>query len=83
MMGYFNSKHMKVTNKELDNYFTKVDLNGDGKINFEEYDIFVRTVYENEYVPALEREIKRRRLDREGLSPKTPKGYSFTPSKRK
>lgn len=42
--------------------FKKIDLNQDGKISFEDYDFFVRIVYETEYLPALEREINRRKL---------------------
>jgi hypothetical protein len=45
-------------------YFKKIDLNNDNKISFEEYDIFVRMVYETEYIPSLEREFKRRNLSR-------------------
>ena len=69
MMGYFNSKHMRGSKEDLDNYFTKVDLNQDGKVSFDEYDIFVRTVYEAEYLPALQREISRRNLDNDGATP--------------
>ena len=43
--------------------YKKIDLNNDGRISFEEYDIFVRMIYETEYLPALEREIKRRNLN--------------------
>ncbi len=43
-------------------YFKKIDLNNDGRVDFEEYDIFVRMVYETEYLPALEREFKKRNL---------------------
>ena len=41
-------------------YFKKIDLNQDGKINFNDYDVFIRIVYETEYLPALEKEIARR-----------------------
>ncbi len=60
MLGYFNSKHIRPNQQDLDFYFKKMDLNCDGKISFEEYDIFVRLVYESEYLPALEGEIKKR-----------------------
>ena len=63
MRGYFNSKHMKPNQLDIDLTFKKVDLNSDGKISFEEYDIFVRMVYETEYLPAIEREIKRRNIN--------------------
>jgi hypothetical protein len=36
-------------------------LNQDGKISFEDYDIFIRIVYETEYLPALEKELARRK----------------------
>ena len=47
---------------DVDMIYKKIDLNNDGRISFEEYDIFVRMIYETEYLPALEREIKRRNL---------------------
>ena len=43
-----------------------MDVNSDGKISFEEFDIFVRMVYETEYLPALEREIKKRNISKHG-----------------
>ena len=60
--GYFNSKHIKPTMSDYEECFKKIDLNQDGKISFEDYDFFVRIVYETEYLPALEREINRRKL---------------------
>jgi hypothetical protein len=62
MMGYFNSKHIKPMSHDFELYFKKIDLNGDDKISFDEYDIFVRMVYETEYLPALEKELIRRNL---------------------
>ena len=59
--GYFNSKHIKATQDLYDDYFKKIDLNQDGKINFNDYDVFIRIVYETEYLPALEKEINRRK----------------------
>jgi Ca2+-binding EF-hand superfamily protein len=58
--GYFNSKHVKITQELYDEFFKKIDLNQDGKINFNDYDVFIRIVYETEYLPALEKEIARR-----------------------
>lgn len=58
--GYFNSKHIRPTVSDYEDYFRKIDLNQDGKINFEDYDIFIRIIYESEYLPALELEIERR-----------------------
>lgn len=58
--GYFNSKHVKTTPDLYEEYFKKIDLNQDGKINFNDYDVFIRIVYETEYLPALEKEINRR-----------------------
>ena len=55
--GYLNSKHIKVKREEMETYFKRIDLNQDNKISFEEYDIFVRMVYETEYLPALSREL--------------------------
>ena len=76
MNGYFNSKHIKPTNKDFETYFNKLDLNSDGKISFEEYDNFVRMAYETEYLPALERELKRRGITLNAnnvlVSPKSP-----------
>ncbi len=63
MRGYYNSKHLKPTQQEIDATFAKVDLNNDLRISFEEYDIFVRMVYETEYLPVLEREINRRKIN--------------------
>ena len=57
--GYFNSKHIRPTVSDYEDYFRKIDLNQDGKINFEDYDIFIRIIYESEYLPALELEIER------------------------
>lgn len=34
MVGYFNSHHHKPSEEDMDNYFTKIDLNNDGKIDF-------------------------------------------------
>ncbi|CDW86549.1 mitochondrial carrier family and ef hand protein [Stylonychia lemnae] len=62
MRGYFNSKHQKPTQLDIDMIYKKIDLNNDGRISFEEYDIFVRMIYETEYLPALDRELKRRNL---------------------
>ena len=59
--GYFNSKHIKALAQDYEDYFKKIDLNQDGKISFEDYDVFIRIVYETEYLPALENEIKRRK----------------------
>lgn len=59
--GYLNSKHIKATTDMHDDYFKKIDLNQDGKINFNDYDVFIRIVYETEYLPALEKEINRRK----------------------
>lgn len=58
--GYFNSKHIRPTVSDYEDYFRKIDMNQDGKINFEDYDIFIRIIYESEYLPALELEIERR-----------------------
>ena len=58
--GYFNSKHIRPTVSDYEDYFRKIDLNQDGKITFEDYDIFIRIIYESEYLPALELEIERR-----------------------
>ena len=58
--GYFNSKHIKITQELYEEYFKKIDLNQDGKINFNDYDVFIRIVYETEYLPVLEKEIARR-----------------------
>jgi len=58
--GYFGSKHIRPTNADYEEYFKKIDLNQDGKISFEDYDVFIRIVYETEYLPALEKEIARR-----------------------
>jgi Ca2+-binding EF-hand superfamily protein len=66
MRGYFNSKHIRPTQQDLDALFKKIDLNNDSKISFEEYDIFVRIVYETEYLPVLEREINKRKLNGPG-----------------
>ncbi len=55
--GYLNSKHIKPSQQDYDEYFKKIDLNSDGKISFDDYDIFIRIVYETEYLPALEKEI--------------------------
>lgn len=63
MRGYYNSKYLKPTQEDIDATFAKVDLNSDLKISFEEYDIFVRMVYETEYLPVLEREINRRKTN--------------------
>jgi hypothetical protein len=59
--GYFNSKHMRAGSTEYEDYFKKIDNNNDGKISFEDYDVFIRIVYETEYLPALEREMARRK----------------------
>ena len=59
--GYFNSKHIKPTMHDFDDYFKKIDLNQDGKISFEDYDFFIKIVYDTEYLPALEQEIERRK----------------------
>ena len=60
--GYFNSKHIRPNISDYEEYFKKIDLNQDGKISFEDYDFFVRIVYETEYLPALEKEINRRKF---------------------
>ena len=52
-------------------------MNNDGKISFEEYDIFVRMVYETEYLPVLEKELKRRNLQKRHSS--ITGVYHFTP----
>jgi len=72
-----NSKHIKIKNEIVDAFFMKVDLNQDNKISFEEYDIFVRMVYETEYLPALQRELSNR-----ASSPNSLFG-SKSPSSRK
>jgi Ca2+-binding EF-hand superfamily protein len=59
--GYFNSKHQRAGAADYDEYFRKLDNNNDGKISFEDYDVFIRIVYETEYLPALERELARRK----------------------
>lgn len=59
--GFFSSKHMRASSADYEEYFKKIDLNNDGKISFEDYDVFIRIVYETEYIPALEREIARRK----------------------
>ena len=64
--GYLGSKHIKPTQADYDEYFKKIDLNNDGKISFDDCDIFIRIVYETEYIPALEKEIARRRTRGEG-----------------
>jgi len=64
--GYLQSKHMKCTAQDYDEYFKKIDLNNDGKVSFDDYDIFIRIVYETEYLPALEKEIARRRTRLDG-----------------
>lgn len=58
--GYLNSKHIKIKQDLVDSFFMKIDLNQDNRISFEEYDIFVRMVYETEYLPAILREIQLR-----------------------
>ena len=63
--GYFNSKHISPTFEDYENLFRKIDINKDGYISFEEYDYFVRTSYDTEYLPALEREMKRRNMREE------------------
>jgi len=60
MQGYFNSKHMRQSKDELNRLFDKCDFNSDGKISFDEFDIFVRMVFESEYIPALEEEMGKR-----------------------
>ena len=57
---------MKPTQADYEEYFKKIDLNNDGKISFDDYDIFIRIIYETEYIPALEKEIARRRTRVEG-----------------
>ena len=52
---------MRPSNADYDEYFRKLDNNNDGKISFEDYDVFIRIVYETEYLPALERELARRK----------------------
>ena len=59
--GYFNSKHLKPSQGDYDEYFKKIDLNNDGKISFSDYDIFIRIIYETEYLPSLEKELNRRK----------------------
>lgn len=63
--GYFNSKHMKITKQLYDEYFKKIDLNQDGLVSFEDYDVFIRIAYESEYLPAIEAEINRRKVLKE------------------
>jgi hypothetical protein len=58
---------MKHTAADYDEYFKKIDLNNDGKISFDDYDIFIRIVYETEYLPALEKEIARRKSRSDGM----------------
>ncbi len=64
MQGYFNSKHLQASREDYEQYFKKINLNRNGRISFEEFDIFVRGVYQTEYLPQLEREVLMRGLDR-------------------
>lgn len=61
--GYFSSKGIKPTKEDYDVYFSKLDLNDDKKISFDEFDIFVRMVFETEYLPSIEKEFTRRGIE--------------------
>lgn len=59
--GYFNSKHLRAGPADYEEYFRRLDNNNDGKVSFDDFDVFIRIVYDTEYLPALERELQRRR----------------------
>ena len=60
--GYFEMKGIKQTQEVYDHYFTKIDSDHSNGISLVEFTAFVDGVNRNEFIPAIENEIKSRGL---------------------
>lgn len=62
--GYFNAKHkFKPTKEDVNELFDRIDTGRSGTIRFEEFDIFVKSVYEIEFLPKVESEMIKRGMN--------------------